>query len=107
MIPSFTRKKRIKRLYKNPPKDGRVICVDEFGPLSIRPYTRKGWFLQKKANRLPATYTRTHGVRHLFAALDLKTDKLYAQPSDFKGFWVSFKCCVVVFIGANACYGAR
>ena len=66
-------------MYNDPPQDGRVICVDEFGPLSIQPYPGKGWFPQKKPDRLPATYTRKHGVRHLFAALDLKTDKLYAH----------------------------
>ena len=55
-------------------------------------YAEKGWFPQKKADRLPATYTRKHGVRHLFAALDLKTDKLYAhnkktkRHQDFLGF---------------------
>jgi transposase len=62
--PGFQAKKRIEHLYKNPQKDGRVICVDEFGPLSIRPYAGKGWFSQKKPVRFPATYTRKHGVRH-------------------------------------------
>src|SRR5690606_34159479 len=67
MTPNFIRKKRIEQLYNDPPQDGRVICVDEFGPLSIQPYPGKGWFPQKKPDRLPATYTRKHGVRHLFA----------------------------------------
>ncbi|PTX55282.1 DDE superfamily endonuclease [Melghirimyces profundicolus] len=58
--------------------------MDEFGPLSIRPYAGKGWFMQKKADRLPATYTRKHGVRHLLAALDLKADKLYAHNKKTK-----------------------
>ena len=73
------KKKRIEELYENPPEDGRVICVDEFGPLSIRPYAGKGWFPEKHPDRLPATYQRTHGVRHLLCALDLKTDKLYGH----------------------------
>ncbi|MFD1457201.1 transposase, partial [Scopulibacillus daqui] len=84
MIPSFTLKKRIEQLYHHPPQDGRVICIDEFGPLSIQPYAGKGWYKQKKPDRLPATYTRKHGVRHLFAALDLKEDKLYAHNRESK-----------------------
>ncbi|WP_338056045.1 transposase [Scopulibacillus daqui] len=58
--------------------------MDEFGPLSIQPYAGKGWYKQKKPDRLPATYTRKHGVRHLFAALDLKEDKLYAHNRESK-----------------------
>ncbi|MET1030072.1 hypothetical protein [Domibacillus tundrae] len=68
--PEFSEKKRIEELYENPPKDGRVLCVDEFGPLSIRPHAGKGWFQEKHPDRLAATYRRTQGVRHLFCALD-------------------------------------
>ncbi|ATY84097.1 IS630 family transposase [Kyrpidia spormannii] len=71
-------------LYRNPPKDGRVICVDEFGPLSIQPFSGCGWYPKSRPDRLPATYRRTHGVRHLFAALDLKADKLYGHVSSSK-----------------------
>lgn len=56
-----------------------MICLDEFGPLSIQPYPGKGWYKEKQADRLPATYSRKHGVRHLIAALDLKTNKLYGH----------------------------
>ena len=28
---------RILDLYDHPPADGRVVCVDEFGPLSLQP----------------------------------------------------------------------
>ncbi|MCM3274133.1 IS630 family transposase [Paenibacillus elgii] len=56
-----------------------MICVDEFGPLEVRPYPGKDWRKEKKPKRLPADYTRKHGVRHLFAAYDLKSDKLYGH----------------------------
>ena len=78
MIRNLKLKKCIQELYKNPPKDGRVICVDEFGPLEIRPYPGKGWFRRNKPARQRADYTRTHGVRHLLAAYDLKGDKLFS-----------------------------
>ncbi|WP_281944510.1 hypothetical protein, partial [Paenibacillus tyrfis] len=58
--------------------------MDEFGPLSLQPYRGKGWFQQRRPNRLRATYTRPHGVRHLLAALDLKTNKLYGHASKTK-----------------------
>ena len=67
----------IARLYKKPPKGCRVICVDEFGPLEIRPYSGTCWAPKKKPQRLPATYNRPHGVRHLIAGYDLRTDKLF------------------------------
>jgi DDE superfamily endonuclease len=84
MIQSLRLKKRIESLYHNPPTDGRVICLDEFGPLSIQPFPGKGWFKKEHPDRLPATYHRSHGVRHLLAALDLKADKLYGHISDHK-----------------------
>ncbi|HWO95600.1 MAG TPA: hypothetical protein VNM45_04560 [Bacillus sp. (in: firmicutes)] len=37
------------------------------------------WRKEKKPKRLPADYTRKHGVRHLFAAYDLESDKLYGH----------------------------
>jgi transposase len=39
--PDFEIKKKILELYRNPPKDGRVLCLDEFGPLEIRPQRAK------------------------------------------------------------------
>lgn len=54
-----------------------MICVDEFGPLEIRPYHGTCWTSAKNPQRLPATYTRPHGVRHLLAGYDLKTDLLF------------------------------
>jgi transposase len=83
--PDFGRKYRaIRRLYKRPPKGGRVICLDEFGPLNLQPrhglcQTRGG-----KVTRYRATYNRTLGVRHLLAYYDLKTDRLYGYVSKHK-----------------------
>ncbi|MNI36787.1 Integrase core domain protein [compost metagenome] len=58
--------------------------MDEFGPLSLQPYRGKGWFQQRRPVRLRATYNRPHGVKHLLAALDLKTDQLYGHASKTK-----------------------
>lgn len=65
-----------------------VICMDEFGPLNLLPRPGKQWApVASKATkgggprrrRRRATYTRTNGVRHLFAAYDLGADKLYGH----------------------------
>ena len=65
-----------------------VICVDEFGPLNLQPRPGRPWAAiggkHKEPGRAPrrrlrATYTRTAGIRHLFAAYDLGEDKLYGH----------------------------
>jgi transposase len=65
-----------------------VICLDEFGPLNLQPRPGRQWAAvsgkRKQPGRLPrrrmrATYTRTQGVRHLFAAYDLGEDRLYGH----------------------------
>jgi hypothetical protein len=46
--------------------EGEVVWVAEpvrARRLSIRPCHGTGWAQQGKPDRLPATYTRTHGVR--------------------------------------------
>lgn len=58
--------------------------MDEFGFLTIQPFLGKAWFEKEKPDRLPATYHRNQGVRHLMAALDLQDDKLYGHPSAHK-----------------------
>lgn len=54
-----------------------VFCLDEFGPLNLQPHPGRQWAERggkhKDPDREPrprrrATYTRPHGVRHLFAA---------------------------------------
>ncbi len=67
-----------------------VFCMDEFGPLNLFPRPGKQWApvvsrRDKGSPEVPrrrrrrATYKRTQGVRHLFAALDLGTDKMYGH----------------------------
>jgi len=83
--PEFVPKWRaIRRLYRRPPKDGRVLCVDEFGPLNLQP--RHGVCLarQGKVTRYRATYHRDLGVRHFLAYYDLKTDRLYGYVTEHK-----------------------
>ena len=68
--------------------------MDEFGPLNLQPHPGKQWApaaAGKGAQDAPrrrrrrATYTRPHGVRHLFAGLDLARDKLYGHVTRRKG----------------------
>jgi transposase len=68
---------RVLELYDVPPADGRVICVDEFGPLNLLPRKGKAWRPRGRPRRLRATYNRYDGVMHMLAALDLATGKIY------------------------------
>jgi len=89
--PQFWRKYRaVRRLYRRAPADGRVICVDEFGPLNLQP--RAGTCVAGRGKRLErhrATYHRHGGVRHMFAAYDLKTDRLFGRFESRKN-WRTF-----------------
>lgn len=88
--PDFTAKMtRILNLYDHPPADGRVLCVDEFGPLNLQPRSGRGWFPSGRPVRLRATYHRTGGVRHMFAALDLATGQMFYRFRDRKR-WTEF-----------------
>ena len=83
--PDFGRKYRaIRRLYKRPPKGGRVICVDEFGPLNLQPRHGVCQARNGKVTRYRATYNRHLGVRHFLAYYDLKTDRLYGYVTERK-----------------------
>jgi transposase len=67
-----------------------VICVDEFGPLNLRPHPGRQWALQGGSGQPPrrrqrATYTRPHGVRHLLCAYDLHRNRLYGHIKRRKG----------------------
>ena len=95
--PQYAAKKaRIEHLYAMADRDVApepgdpqvVICVDEFGPLNLQPRPGRQWAAisgkgkepgRAPRRRLRATYTRTQGVRHLFAAYDLGEDKLYGH----------------------------
>jgi transposase len=75
----------------NPPGPGDptvVFCFDEFGPLNLQPHPGRQWApiaagrgetTSPRRRRRRATYTRPHGVRHLLAAYDLSTDRLYGH----------------------------
>jgi len=83
--PDFTAKmRRILELYDTPPADGRVLCLDEFGPLNLQPRPGRAWRPQGRPVRLRATYTRDQGVRHMIAALDLATGRLHYRIRDRK-----------------------
>ncbi|MFD4461750.1 hypothetical protein [Nocardia sp. NPDC058480] len=70
--PDFVAKiHRILDLYGNPPADGRVICVDEFGPLNLLPRAGRGWFPKRRPTRLRATYHRPRGCDRCSVSLDL------------------------------------
>lgn len=56
--PEFIAKmSRVLDLYDNPPEDGRVICVDEFGPLNLLSRADRRWFAAGRPKRLRATST--------------------------------------------------
>ena len=95
------KKARVEHLYAiadrevvpEPGEPGVVFCLDEFGPLNLQPHPGRQWAERggrhKDAEREPrrrrrATYNRLHGVRHLFAAYDLATDRLYGHVKDTK-----------------------
>lgn len=91
-----TKKARVEHLYAI--ADGEVVpehgepevifFVDEFGPLNLQPHPGRQWAERGGKHKDPdrearprrrATYTRPHGVRHLFAAYGLGKDQLYGH----------------------------
>jgi len=83
--PEFVPKmRRVLDLDDHPPVGGRVISVDEFGPLNLQPRAGKAWRRESHPVRLRATYHRTQGVRHMIAGLDLATGKLFYRIRDRK-----------------------
>ena len=88
--PDFAMKMtRILDLYDQPPADGRVLCVDEFGPLNLQPRPGHGWFRRGQPARLRATYNRHAGVRQMSAALDLASGQMFYRFRDRKR-WPQF-----------------
>jgi transposase len=74
-----------------------VVCIEEFGPLNLQPHPGRHWALTGGGGPVPrrrrrATYKRLHGVRHLFAALDLNRDRLYghSKPRKRRGELLGF-----------------
>ncbi|MFB9179759.1 IS630 family transposase [Dactylosporangium sucinum] len=95
--PDYAAKKaRVEHLYAiadgevipEPGEPSVVFSMDEFGPLNLQPHPGRQWAERggrhKDPDRDPrprrrATYTRPHGVRHLFAALDLGRNVMYGH----------------------------
>ena len=95
--PQYAQKKaRVEQLYaiadrEAAPASGDpevIFCVDEFGPLNLQPRPGRQWAAvsgtkaepgREPRRRMRATYTRTGGIRHLFAAYELGEDKLYGH----------------------------
>ena len=74
-----------------------VICIDEFGPLNLQPHPGRQWACQGgrghvRRRRRRATFHRLHGIRHLFAAYDLRADHLYGhvKPRKRRGEFLAF-----------------
>jgi hypothetical protein len=86
------------------PEDGEpevIFCVDAFGLLNRQPRPGRQWAAVsgkgKEPGRAPrprmrAAYTRTAGVRHLFAACELGEDKLFGhiKPRKTRGRFLEF-----------------
>ncbi|MCZ7456277.1 hypothetical protein O7595_01150 [Streptomyces sp. WMMC940] len=95
--PDYAAKKvRVEHLYAiadgdDIPEDGEpevIVRLDEFGPLDLQPHPgrqraeRGGRHKNPDRERGPrrrATYTRSLGVRHLFAAYVLAEEQLYGH----------------------------
>lgn len=60
-----------------PASNGPTVSFDEFGPLEIRPQAGQSYCHTDHLKRLPATYTRPHGVQHWLAFYDVHHKKLW------------------------------
>ncbi|GAA0407943.1 IS630 family transposase [Acrocarpospora corrugata] len=63
----------------------RCFAFDQFGPLSIRPCHGSGWAQEGRPDRLPATYSRTHGIRYFHGCYSLGEDQLWGVVRRRKG----------------------
>lgn len=68
---------RVLELYRACPADGVVVCFDEFGPISLKPYPGHCYAQRKRPWRQRATYTRKGGVGYFFGAYDVHADVLF------------------------------
>jgi transposase len=81
---------RILRLYRAA-ESGRaarhgcvVVCLDECGPLSLRPWPGSAWAPPGRPWRTRATYRRPHGVRYLLGCYDVGADRLAGRLVEHK-----------------------
>jgi len=70
------KKNRILELYFKCPKNGAVICFDEWGPLEIKPIHGQHWARRKHPDRLRATYRRLQGTEQFLGFYDVHADCL-------------------------------
>jgi transposase len=91
--PEFEKKrKRIEELTKlehNPPV---VLSADEIGPVSLTPHGGKGWFSEKKPDRVPSRYHRYGGTRYEYMCLNVYHRQLSFKQQRNKGGkpWLEF-----------------
>lgn len=67
---------RILELCGQPPPDGPVVSFDQMGPVSLRPTAGQGWAPRGRPERQRADYNRRAGIRYVFGAYDVHTDRL-------------------------------
>ena len=86
------KKRRIDRLTRKQDNPPVVLSVDEIGPVSLQPRGGKGWFPKGKAGTIPATYTKTEGVRYEYACLNIFHQQLSVRQEQHKGkrIWLRF-----------------
>jgi transposase len=78
--PDFQSKaERVLALYRAKPEDGVVVCFHEMGPIQLIPHHGSGWAAFKRPERRRATYSKKNGVRYLFGAYDVHTDRLHGR----------------------------
>jgi transposase len=78
--PDFQSKaERVLSLYRAKPEDGVVVCFDEMGPIQLIPHQGSGWAPVKLPERHRATYSKKNGVRYLFGAYDIHSDRLHGR----------------------------
>jgi transposase len=82
--------RRVLRLYRAA-ESGRaqrhgcvVVCPDECGPLSLRPWPGSAWAPSGRPWRTRATYHRTGGVRYLLGCYDVGADRLAGHLVEHK-----------------------
>lgn len=61
-----------------------VVCFDECGPLSLRPWPGSAWAPPGRPWRTRATYHRTGGVRYLLGSYDVGADRLWGHLVEHK-----------------------
>jgi len=79
------RAERVLALYRDPPKDGPVVCFDEMGPIQLIPHHGSGWAPEAMPERLRATYNKRGGVRYLYGAYDVGADRFHGRLRARKG----------------------